>query len=122
MMSIDKNVAKNTIEAGNAVLGIEFGSTRIKAVLIGGDNAPIASGSYDWENDYIDGIWTYSLDKIHTGLKDCYADLLKDVKEQYGVGIKKLRSIGFSHLIRMESFWFRSEHGEIPLQSRLPRS
>lgn len=99
MMSIDKNVAKNTIEAGNAVLGIEFGSTRIKAVLIGGDNAPIASGSYDWENDYIDGIWTYSLDKIHTGLKDCYADLLKDVKEQYGVGIKKLRSIGFSAMM-----------------------
>jgi sugar (pentulose or hexulose) kinase len=99
MMSIDKNVAKNTIEAGNAVLGIEFGSTRIKAILIGEDNAPIASGSYDWENDYIDGIWTYSLDKIHTGLKDCYADLLKDVKEQYGVGIKKLKSIGFSAMM-----------------------
>lgn len=68
-MSIDKNAVKQLIESGKSVLGIEFGSTRIKAVLIGEDNAPIASGSHDWENEYVDGIWTYSLDKIHAGLQ-----------------------------------------------------
>ncbi len=98
-MSIDKNTAKSTIEAGKAVLGIEFGSTRIKAVLIGEDNAPIASGSHDWENDYVDGIWTYGLEKIHAGLQDCYQSLLKDVKEQYGIGIKTLGAIGFSAMM-----------------------
>ena len=98
-MGIDKNTAKNTIEAGKAVLGIEFGSTRIKAVLIGEDNAPIASGSHDWENDYVDGIWTYSLDKIHAGLQDCYKNLVEDVKTQYGVGIKTLGAIGFSAMM-----------------------
>ena len=98
-MSMDKNAVKSVIEAGRAVLGIEFGSTRIKAVLVGGDNAPIASGSYDWENDYVDGIWTYSLDKIHKGLQDCYAGLLEDVKAQYGVGITKLGAIGFSAMM-----------------------
>lgn len=98
-MSIDKNAAKSTIEAGRAVLGIEFGSTRIKAVLVGEDNAPIASGSHDWENDYVDGIWTYSLDKIHAGLQDCYKNLVEDVKAQYGVGIKTLGAIGFSAMM-----------------------
>ena len=98
-MSMDKNAVKSVIEAGRAVLGIEFGSTRIKAVLVGEDNTPIASGSYDWENDYVDGIWTYSLDKIHKGLQDCYAGLLEDVKAQYGVGITKLGAIGFSAMM-----------------------
>ena len=72
--------AKATIEAGKAVLGIEFGSTRIKAVLIDQDNKPIAQGSHTWENQLVDGLWTYSIDTIWNGLQDCYADLLKDVK------------------------------------------
>ena len=98
-MSMDKNEVKSYIEAGKAVLGIEFGSTRIKAVLVGEDNAPIASGSYDWENEYVDGIWTYSLDKIHKGLQDCYKSLLEDVKAQYGTGIRKLGALGFSAMM-----------------------
>ena len=98
-MSVENNAVKSMIEAGRAVLGIEFGSTRIKAVLIGEDNAPIASGSYDWENDYVDGIWTYSLEKIHKGLQDCYKSLVEDVKAQYGTGIKKLGAIGFSAMM-----------------------
>jgi len=61
---------KVTIESGKTALGIEFGSTRIKAVLIGEDNAPIASGAHDWENRYVDGIWTYTLEDIWTGLQD----------------------------------------------------
>lgn len=98
-MSIDKNAVKSLIEAGKATLGIEFGSTRIKAVLVGEDNVPIASGSHDWENDYVDGIWTYSLDKIHMGLQDCYRSLVEDVKAQYGVSIKSFGAIGFSAMM-----------------------
>ena len=63
---------KNTIETGKAILGIEFGSTRIKAILIDGNNKPIAQGIHDWENRYEDNLWTYSLDDIHTGLLSCY--------------------------------------------------
>lgn len=62
---------KTLIESGKTVLGIEFGSTRIKAVLIGEDNVPVASGSHDWENRLIDNIWSYTLDDIWNGLQDC---------------------------------------------------
>ena len=64
-----KEEIKKTIEEGKAVLGIEFGSTRIKAVLIDEDKSPIASGSYDWENQLVDNIWTYSMEKIKNGLQ-----------------------------------------------------
>ena len=56
--------AKELIAAGKAVLGIEFGSTRIKAVLIDKKNRPIAQGSHEWENQLVDGLWTYSIDAI----------------------------------------------------------
>lgn len=65
---------KKQIEEGKAVLGIEFGSTRIKAVLIDGKHHPIASGSHEWENQLVDGVWTYSIDAIWKGLQDCYQD------------------------------------------------
>ena len=71
--------AKELILNGQAVLGIEFGSTRIKAVLIDENNAPIASGAYDWENSFLDNIWTYSLDEIYAGLKGSYASLKANV-------------------------------------------
>lgn len=119
-MSMDKNAVKSTIEAGKAVLGIEFGSTRIKAVLVGEDNAPIASGSYDWENDYVDGIWTYSLDKIHTGLQDCYKSLTEDVRAQYGVSIKSLGAIGFSAM--MHGYMVFDKEGELLVPFRTWRN
>ena len=90
---------KEYIEAGKAVLGIEFGSTRIKAVLIGEDRSPIASGSHDWENSLENGIWTYSLDAIWAGLQDCYAKMAEDVKAQYGTEITSLSAIGFSGMM-----------------------
>ena len=86
---------KELIESGQAVLGIEFGSTRIKAVLIDKAHNPIASGAHDWQNQLVDGIWSYSEEAIWGGLQDCYAKLLVDVKEKYGVVIKKLAAIGF---------------------------
>ena len=60
--------AKSTIEAGKAILGIEFGSTRIKAVLIDQENKPIAQGSHTWENQLVDGLWTYSVESIWYGV------------------------------------------------------
>lgn len=92
--------AKKTIESGKAVLGIEFGSTRIKAVLIDEKHLPIASGAHDWENQLLDGrIWSYSLDMIWGGLQDCYKKLTDDVWEKYGVVIRKLSAIGFSGMM-----------------------
>lgn len=90
---------KNTILNGKAVLGIELGSTRIKAVLIGEDNQPIASGSFDWENSYIDGVWTYSLDLVWTGVQESYRKLTVDVKKQYGVELTNIGAIGFSAMM-----------------------
>lgn len=90
---------KSMIEAGKTSLGIEFGSTRIKAVLVGEDNAPIASGSHEWENRLDNGVWTYTLEDIWTGLQDCYKDLAEDVKKQYGVELTTVGALGFSAMM-----------------------
>lgn len=81
------------------MLGIELGSTRIKAVLIDQDNKSIAQGSHSWENQLVDGLWTYSLDAIWNGLQDCYADLRANVKEQYGIEIETLAALGVSAMM-----------------------
>lgn len=91
--------AKTIIESGKAILGIEFGSTRIKAVLIDTDNNPIAQGSFEWENQLVDGLWTYSIDTIWKGLQDCYADLRKNVKAEYDCEIEQLAAIGISAMM-----------------------
>ena len=96
---MDKEKIVKEIEEGKACLGIEFGSTRIKAVLINSKNEPIASGAFDWENSLVDGIWTYSMDEILNGLKTCYADMKKDVKAKYGVTLKKLSALGVSAMM-----------------------
>ena len=100
--------SKKTIESGKAVLGIEFGSTRIKAVLIDETYKPIASGDHVWENRLEDGIWTYTLDDIWTGLQDSYQNLAADVQKQYGVSLKKVASIGFSAMM----------HGYMPFNKK----
>ena len=91
--------ARQTIESGKAVLGIEFGSTRIKAVLIDQDNKPIAQGSHEWENQLVDGLWTYSTEAIWYGVEDCYADLRRNVKAEYDCEIEQLASIGISAMM-----------------------
>ena len=91
--------AKSTIEAGKAILGIEFGSTRIKAVLIDQENKPIAQGSHTWENQLVDGLWTYSVEAIWYGLQDCYADLRSNVKSLYDIEIETLAAIGVSAMM-----------------------
>ena len=91
--------AKETIQQGKAILGIEFGSTRIKAVLIDGENKPIAQGSHEWENQLVDGLWTYSTEAIWYGLQDCYADLRKNVLAEYDIEIEELAAIGISAMM-----------------------
>ncbi|HRQ23691.1 MAG TPA: FGGY-family carbohydrate kinase [Anaerolineales bacterium] len=96
---MDKNEIKKAIENGKTALGIELGSTRIKAVLIAEDHSPIASGSHEWENQYENGIWTYSLEAVWNGLQDCYRALSKDVSEKYGVTLSTVGAIGFSAMM-----------------------
>ena len=93
------NEIRTAIEAGQARLGVEFGSTRIKAVLIDPNGAPIAQGAHDWENQLVNNIWTYDLGDVMAGLQDCYASMLADVKAKYGCGITKLAAIGFSAMM-----------------------
>ena len=95
------------VREGTAILGIEFGSTRIKSVLIDRNHQVIASGSHEWENDYIDGIWTYSEEAILNGLQASYADLKKDVAERYHVTLSKLGGLGISAMM----------HGYLPFDS-----
>jgi len=90
---------KTYLESGKGILGIEFGSTRIKAVLIGEKHETLALGTHDWENRLVDGIWTYTLEDIWGGLQDCYASLLADVKAKYGIGLTKFSAIGFSAMM-----------------------
>lgn len=90
---------RKTIEEKKAVLGIELGSTRIKAVLIDEDKSPVASGSYDWENKYVNHIWTYDMDEIWKGLRGCYADLVQNVLGEYGVQLTGFAAIGISAMM-----------------------
>ncbi len=91
--------AKETISAGKALLGIEFGSTRIKAVLIDEDYKPIAQGGHTWENQLVDGLWTYSIEAIWNGLQNCYADLRANVLSLYDVELESLAGIGISAMM-----------------------
>ena len=96
---MDQNDLQKAIESGKTALGIELGSTRIKAVLIGEDHMPIASGSHEWENQYENGVWTYSLDDVWAGLQDSYQKLSKEVSDKYGVTLKTIGAIGFSAMM-----------------------
>ena len=83
----------------NAVLGIELGSTRIKAVLIDENYDPIATGSFAWENRLEDGVWTYHLEDAVAGVRACYADLKKDVEKKFGKPLEKVAAIGISGMM-----------------------
>ena len=96
---MDRNDTQKAIESGKTALGIEFGSTRIKAVLIGEDHLPVASGSYEWENRYENGIWTYSLDDVWMGLQESYRNLRDQVFEKYNTSLQTAGAIGFSGMM-----------------------
>ena len=90
---------KDFISAGKAVMGIEFGSTRIKAVLVDDDFKVIAQGAHDWENKLVDGVWSYSLEDIESGVRDAYAKCAADVEAKYGVKLECLAALGISGMM-----------------------
>ena len=90
---------KNSIINGKTTLGVEFGSTRIKAILIGEDTKPIATGSYEWENRYENGLWTYHLDDVWKGLQAAYQQVVHQVNTTYDVPLCKIGAIGFSGMM-----------------------
>jgi sugar (pentulose or hexulose) kinase len=110
-MSLELNDVKNAIIGGRTVVGIELGSTRIKAVLIGEDNTPIASGSHDWENSYVNNVWTYSLEDIWKGVQSSYQNMASSVKEQFGVTLQTIGAIGFSGM--MHGYMAFDKDGEL---------
>lgn len=91
--------SKNAVMSGKTALGIELGSTRIKAVLVNEKNEPIASGSHEWENQLVNNIWTYSEEAIWAGIQESYQDMVRDVREKYGVPVKTIGAIGFSAMM-----------------------
>ena len=97
---MNRNDTQKRIENGKTALGIEFGSTRIKAVLIGADHTPIASGSHYWENRYEDGVWMYSLEDVWTGLQESYRKLNKDVSANYNTSLQTIGAIGLSAMMQ----------------------
>lgn len=119
-MGFDANKVKEAIVNGKTALGIELGSTRIKAVLVNEENLPIASGSHDWENQLVDGIWTYSLEDIWKGVQHSYQELCQDVERQYGVAVETLGAIGFSAM--MHGYMAFDSQGELLVPFRTWRN
>ncbi|WP_222192903.1 xylulokinase [Modestobacter italicus] len=87
------------ITSGRTALGIELGSTRIKAVLIGPDHEPLAVGSHDWENQLVDGLWTYSLDEVWSGVQRSVSALAEDVRRRHDVELAGVGALGVSAMM-----------------------
>jgi sugar (pentulose or hexulose) kinase len=116
-MNMDRSDIQKAIESGKTVLGIEFGSTRIKAVLIGEDHVPIASGSYEWENRYENSIWTYSLQDVWAGLQESYRKLSNEIFENYHVLLRTLAAIGFSGMMHGYLAFDRDGNLQVPFRT-----
>ncbi len=111
---------KEAITQGKTALGLEFGSTNIKAVLIGPDHSPIASGSHGWENRLENGIWTYPMEAVWAGLQDAYSKLTADVQEKYGVTLTTVGALGFSAM--MHGYLAFDKEGELLVPFRTWRN
>lgn len=116
-MSRECNLIKEDILNAKTALGIEFGSTRIKAVLIDSKSDPVASGSHDWENRLDNGVWTYTLEDIWTGIQDAYTNLAADVKEKYGVTLENIGAIGFSAMMHGYMVFNKDEELMVPFRT-----
>jgi sugar (pentulose or hexulose) kinase len=116
-MMMNRNDTQRAIENGKTVLGIEFGSTRIKAVLIGEDHTPIASGSYDWENRYENGLWSYSLEDVWTGLQESYRKLSQEVLQKYDAPLQTIGAIGFSAMMHGYLAFDKDENLLVPFRT-----
>lgn len=109
-----------SLTEGRTALGIEFGSTRIKAVLIDDTHTPLAAGSHDWENRLENQIWTYSLEDIWSGLQDSYRKMAESVRQQYGVALTRIGAMGFSGM--MHGYMAFDEAGELLIPFRTWRN
>ncbi len=105
------------LESGQTTLGIELGSTRIKAVLIGPDHTPLASGSHEWENRYENGVWTYSLDAVWAGLQDAFAQLQAEVTAKYGAPLQRVSALGFSAMMHGYMAFDRDGNQLVPFRT-----
>jgi sugar (pentulose or hexulose) kinase len=105
---MDQDGAKTAIASGKPVLGIEFGSTRIKALLIDEQHKPLAAGSYEWENRLENGVWTYHLEDVWAGLQESYRRLAREVLEKHGIELQSVGAIGFSAMM----------HGYLPFDKQ----
>lgn len=108
------------IQEGQTVLGIELGSTRIKAILINSENEVIAQGGHDWENTLLDGIWTYALDDVWKGISSCFAELKAEVRSKYGVPLKRTKAMGVSAM--MHGYLAFDKEGELLVPFRTWRN
>lgn len=110
-MSDSQDKIAEKISSGRTSLGIEFGSTRIKAVLIDDERNTIATGDYGWQSHLVDGLWSYDVDKIWRGLQSVYADVADRVEAQYGQKLVRIGQIGFSAM--MHGYLAFNEDGEL---------
>ena len=97
--TMDTTQIAAAVKQGDTALGIELGSTRIKAVLIGPDHAPIATGAYDWENRLENGVWTYHLEDVWTGIQAAFREMREEVQSRYGVPLTTLGAMGVSAMM-----------------------
>jgi sugar (pentulose or hexulose) kinase len=93
------DAARDALDSGQTALGIELGSTRIKAVLIGPGGSVVATGGHEWSNQFVDGLWTYDLESVWTGVQDCYAQLAADVQSRYGTPLSTVGALGVSAMM-----------------------
>ncbi len=114
---MNQSAVQHMIESGQTSLGIELGSTRIKAVLIGPDHAPLASGAHEWENRYENGVWTYSLDAVWAGLQDAFRDLQAQVTAQYGAPLQRVGALGFSAMMHGYMAFDRDGYQLVPFRT-----
>lgn len=104
---MNQTTGRMKIEQSATFLGIELGSTRIKAVLVDGDHHVLAVGSHTWENQWLDGVWTYSMDQVWNGIQSCYASLADAIQQQYQTSLTKVSGLGISAMM----------HGYLPLNA-----
>jgi sugar (pentulose or hexulose) kinase len=116
-MTMNQIDIQYAITSGKTALGIELGSTRIKAVLIGPNHAPLAVGSHEWENRYENGIWTYDLDDVWMGLQDAFRDLQAQVKAQYGAPLQRVGALGFSAMMHGYMAFDRDGNQLVPFRT-----
>lgn len=114
---MNKKMAQDAIKAGKTVLGIEFGSTRIKGVLLDEKQEVLATGGFAWENRLEDGVWTYHLEDVWTGLQTCFQELKDKVKTEYDTELETIGAIGVSAMMHGYLVFDKEEHLLVPFRT-----